>query len=280
MSQFLWYNIYIQIDEGDVHHSRFSQKGLSFVSQLFDKNGTIKAWHLLKQGYNLNNNTYCQWLQLINSIPEKWKLTIKQSSSDAKNLIIHGNHLIKGSRILILEKLTSKELYQILISSRTNKVTSVTYFETKFNANNLHWTKIFILPRLRLTILHNILFLNKKLYLLEITKSPLCSYCNTYDETPIHLFCECNSTKYLWIQLNKYFRSDLTFPVLTPQTAILDLFNDSVSNIHLINHIFLLFKLYIYKSPNKHRLNINGLLANILNIKKLEKMPAFGNAKT
>ena len=115
---------------------------------------------------------------------------------------------------------------------------------------------------------------------MEITKSPLCSYCNTYDETPIHLFCECNSTKYLWIQLNKYFRSDLTFPVLTPQTAILDLFNDSVSNIHLINHIFLLFKLYIYKSPNKHRLNINGLLANILNIKKLEKMPAFGNAKT
>ena len=34
----------------------------------------------------------------------------------------------------------------MLISSRTNKVTSVTntYFETKFNANNLDWTKIFI----------------------------------------------------------------------------------------------------------------------------------------
>ena len=82
-------------------------------------------------------------MQLINSIPEKWKLTIKQSSSDAKNLIIHGHHLIKGSRILILEKLTSKELYQILISSRTNKVTSVTYFETKFNANNLDLSKIY-----------------------------------------------------------------------------------------------------------------------------------------
>ena len=148
MSQFLWYNIYSQIDEGGVHLSRFSQNNLNFVSQLFNTNGLIKAWHLLKQEYHLNNNSYFQWLQLINSIPEKWKLTIKQSSSDAKNLIIHGHHLIKGSRILILEKLTSKELYQILISSRTNKVTSVTYFETKFNANNLDWTKIFILPRL------------------------------------------------------------------------------------------------------------------------------------
>ena len=83
---------------------------------------------------------------MINSILEKWKL--KQSSSDAENLIIHDDHLIKGSRILILKKLTSKELYQILISSRADKVTSVTYFETKFNANNLDWTKIFTLPRL------------------------------------------------------------------------------------------------------------------------------------
>ena len=121
MSEFLWYNIYIQIDEGDVHHSRFSQNNLNFVSQIFNTNDLIKAWHLLKQEYHLNNNSYFQWLQLINSIPEKWQLTIKQSSSDAKNLIIHGHHLIKGSRIIILEKLTSKELYQILIQARRNQ---------------------------------------------------------------------------------------------------------------------------------------------------------------
>ena len=44
-------------------------------------------------------------MQLINSIPGKWKLTIKKSRSDEKYLIIHGHHLIKGSRILFLEKL-------------------------------------------------------------------------------------------------------------------------------------------------------------------------------
>ena len=145
MSQILWYNIYIQIDEGDVHLSRFSQNNLNFVSQLFNTNGSIKTWYLLKQEFHLKNNSYFQWLQLINSIPEKWKLTIKQSSSDAKNLIIHSYHSIKRSVILILEKLTTEKLYQILISSRTNKVTFM-YFETKFNANNLDWTKIFILP--------------------------------------------------------------------------------------------------------------------------------------
>ena len=154
-------------------------------------------------------------------------ITIKQSRSDPKNLIIRGHHLIKSSRILILEKLLSKELYHTLISIRAYKVTPVTYFGTKCNANNLDWTKIFILPRLttyntylrsfQYKILHNILFLNKKLYFSGITKSPLCSYCNTNDETPIHLFCECNSTKSLWLQLNRHLHSDLKFPELTPQ---------------------------------------------------------------
>ena len=128
-------------------------------------------------------------------------------------------------------------------------------------------------------ILHNILFLNKRLYFSRITKSPLCSYCNTNDETRIHLFLECNATKSLWLQLNTHFHSDLKFPILTTQTAILRIFNDSVSNIHLINHILLLFKLYIYKSRNKHQVNINKLLANILNMKKVEKVTAFGNVK-
>ena len=93
------------------------------------------------------------------------------------------------------------------------------------------------------------------------------------------MFCECDSIKYLWLQLNKHFISNSTFYILTPQTAILGLFNDSVSNIHLINHILLLFKFYIYKPRNKHGLNINDLLANILKIKKLEKVNAFGNVK-
>ena len=54
LSQFLWYNIYIQIDKGDVHLSRFSQNNLNFVSQLFDTNSSIKAWHPLKQFNNSN----------------------------------------------------------------------------------------------------------------------------------------------------------------------------------------------------------------------------------
>ena len=69
------------------------------------------------------------------------------------------------------------------------------------------------------------------------------------------------------------------FLILTPQTAILGLFNDFVSNARLINHILSLFKFNIYKSRSKHQLNINDLLGNILKIKKVEKVTAFGDVK-
>ena len=110
----------------------FHTKKLNFIFQLFETSG--------KQEYHLNNISYFQWLPLINLIPEKLKFIIKQTKSDAKNLK-------NGSRILFVEKVTSEELYETLISSSANQITSVTYFETMLQANILDWTKIFILPR-------------------------------------------------------------------------------------------------------------------------------------
>ena len=67
------------------------------------------------------------------------------------------------------------------------------------------------------------------------------------------------------------------FPALTPQVVILGLFNDSVSNICLIDQILLLFKLYIYKFWNEHRLN--DFFGKVVKIKKPQKITTFNNAK-
>ena len=39
--------------------------------------------------HNLNETSYFKWLQLVDSIPEKWKFTIKGNYANATNLIIH-----------------------------------------------------------------------------------------------------------------------------------------------------------------------------------------------
>ena len=48
--------------------------------------------------FNLHENSYLKWLQLVDSIPERWKFIIKENCENASNMIIHDHHLIKGSR--------------------------------------------------------------------------------------------------------------------------------------------------------------------------------------
>ena len=69
--------------------------------------------------------------------------------------IISFSMMTSSSRVLILEKLTTRELYKICTSiigtiqnaySNTNNFSSVKYFETLFSTNNLDWSKNYVLP--------------------------------------------------------------------------------------------------------------------------------------
>ena len=76
---------------------------------------------------------------MISAIPEGWKFVIKETHESTTNLIIHDHHVIKGSRILTLDKLSSTEIYSILISKFQSKPSSNFYFENLFNDNDIDW---------------------------------------------------------------------------------------------------------------------------------------------
>ena len=97
-------------------------------SILFSENGSIKQWQEFKKEHNLDESFYFQWLQVINSISQRWKIIIKKNYKIATNLIIHDHHLVKGSRVITLDKLTL-EIYSIMISRAQNKLSSNIYFE-------------------------------------------------------------------------------------------------------------------------------------------------------
>ena len=85
-------------------------------------------------------------------------------------------------------------------------------------------------------------------------------------------------------ELVQCFQSTLILPTLTPKTAILGIL-DSVSNNYffennkiLINHILLIFKLYVYKSREKKSININNLIAEIRKVKRIEKEITLNNS--
>ena len=120
LSQYLWYNRRIQVDNSSVYFLMFSEKKINYASQLFSDNGSIKQWHEFKTEHNLDESFCFQWLQLIDSVPHRRKTIITENYENAINLIIHDHHSVKGSRVITLDKLTSTEMYSILISRTQN----------------------------------------------------------------------------------------------------------------------------------------------------------------
>ena len=119
------------------------------------------------------NETYFQWLQPNHNTSQMWKTNTEQNLGNVRNLLIQDHHLIKGARILTLEKLSSEELYSMLITKVIDKPSSNVYFENVFPNTKFDWTKMDILNRIKTInmylrsfqhkILNRILFLNQKL---------------------------------------------------------------------------------------------------------------------
>ena len=108
-------------------------------------------------------------------------------------------------------------------------------------------------------ILNITLFLNKKIHTFEIKPSPMCSFCYLYDGTPFfYIFSECAYVKFLCLNFTKCNTTRLSFLgflILQTMTPIFK--NNKV----FINHILLIFKLYVHNSREKKLININNLIA-------------------
>ena len=87
--------------------------------------------------------------------------------------------------------------------------------------------------------------------------SPQCSFCKLRNETIMHLFYYCIIVKELRNQLKCILSNNLIFLICTPQSAIFG-FWDLDTNEHLIlNHLLLIFKMYIYNARTTGYLNIS-----------------------
>ena len=99
-----------------------------------------------------------------------WKKCIKQISDNTSLQIFKYYHLLRRLRIIILEKLSSKELYSLLISAIDHQPTSQKYFDNLFANIELPWKEIYLIVRkgtakshlrcFNYKIINNVLYLN------------------------------------------------------------------------------------------------------------------------
>ena len=129
-------------------------------------------------------------------MPKTWKDITLKDKGNAKIVFIFDHHIARNSQIHSLNKITSNELYLILVEANTIKPTAQDYLENLFETSQFNWKKIDFLirnttldtkERMLYKVLHNILHANKMLFKLGKVTSPRCCFCKLHDETIIHL---------------------------------------------------------------------------------------------
>ena len=276
LNQRIWHNHLLKIDNKTFLFKEFASSNLNFVYQLFNQDGTLKTWEQIKAEFNLQPRSYFSYIQLLHSLPPNWRQVVSSDPVD----VIPEQGILQCTKLIPLEKLISKQIYAILIHKKAHTPTSKSFFMSMFPNTEKDWLKIYLLPRkcsihaydrvFQYKILNNILYLNKKLHLFGKSETSLCSFCSLTDEDPPHLFADCQETLALWASLKASLSPYLALPDLEKKFALLGFYEAPPDIFKLVNHVLLLFKMYVYHARDSGFLSPNDLLSKIVDIGKLE----------
>ena len=119
-------------------------------------------------------------------------------------------------------------IYGMLIHKIKEKSSSEITIQNKINNHNINWLYIYNFAwqtsidsysrTFQFKCLHNILFLNERLFKLKHSNTQLCYFCNLAQGNMIHLFSECQITKELWCQIQTSL-PEIQLADLTPGSA-------------------------------------------------------------
>ena len=112
LTEFIWFNSNIKVDNKPVNFFLFSDKIWNFIGQLFNDNGNIKHWEDIKLEFHLKDTDEIYWLQIIDALPKTvTDIILKDKGNDKdferQKLVIFNHHIVRKSQICSLNKLAS-----------------------------------------------------------------------------------------------------------------------------------------------------------------------------
>jgi len=129
---------------------------------------------------------------------------------------------LAGNSVVNILQLTSKKVYESLISMKAKEPFAKVKFSELFPDEHLDWKAMYKIPFLatidtktrifRFKILHRILFTDSNVFKVKFVPSPLCTFCGIESESPEHIFCECNCIKAFWndFSASVFLRKEMT----------------------------------------------------------------------
>ena len=271
--QFIWFNSLIRIGGSPVFWSQCYSRGLKFVYQLLQPNGSPITPAQAKQQFHL---TLMQLNSLMSAIPAAWKTRPQEYCTNSK------------LQAILKDPCATKTIYANLISLRKSEdkrtvwekdlsiEVSPSEFRNFFGAIKL----VTNVPKYRsfqYRLLHRALVLNIHLFRWGIKCDNLCSLCSKEREDILHLFYNCPETTKFWLETVNFIKMYSTKSCkLSAKNVIFNCIVPEHGNI--ANFICLLGKHYIYKQRcSGGLLNFSKFRQLVWSIENTEKYIALKN---
>lgn len=280
LNQSVWFNSHIKIENKIVFNNKWYEVGIKYIIDLtkeVNNKFVFLSAKELSRKYNIKVDIM-KYNSITHAIPKQWKREIKgvgcafatcfeveklkplkQVSKKVYNTLVH--RLCEEP-----DRAINKWMTEVL---NTEKVDILNAF---MNVN-----KITISVKLRnfqYQILQRTLVLNPFLLKINIKQSDNCTFCESYKETIVHFFYECENVQQLWTNLFNILKDHI--PVIFSKEIIL--YNCSTEC--LLDKIILITKHYVYASRcNNNKLSLTGAVNNIKKYYIIEKKIALLKGK-
>ena len=222
LKQPIWGNKFIKFNGKMLTHRTWINSGILYIKDIVDENGTLNERTITEKLINKSN-----WISEISTlkkaIPKIWLTKLQSNTTwNSYQINCHTTTLKiknKSKTNKNLNKLTNKEIYNILCSNQSMDPISYIYWENifphlsdikkRFNDSFqfiFHTLKDNKLKMFRWKLAHKILVNTENLYKWKIATSPLCKICKQTDNYN-HFFIDCNFVSNFCRQMNQILHS-------------------------------------------------------------------------
>ena len=257
LSQPLWNNVFIKIENKPVFYKSWYMKNLRYVNDLVDESGFFLSPTELISKFNLKSN-FLNVYGVMCAIPNSWKTEIRDYG---KKLQAVSSHSIEG---LFKTKRVTSFTYDFLRKSIALQPAKV---QRKWNSllpsSVNDWTTYYIIPFLctsasklrsfQYRIFHRIIGTNTMLMKIGIRDQDECFFCDKKPETIEHLFWYCDRICPLWNDLSNWICEQTKIKIAFSLESVLLGYTGCMPYNNAINCIILVVKFFIYKCKMERR---------------------------
>ena len=276
----IFYNNNIKIGGSHIFLKSWFDRGIKDINDLIDENGKFYQLNEFKMKTGIQTN-FLEYNGLIKSIRHYLqsihiKITHRESTP-----------FIPANILPILKNNKGSKCMYDTLNKTQDTPTGQASWNKIYNLDKDQWKKIYTFPFnvtsytallwFQICINHNILVTNKLLYQMKINENGLCSFCQTNNETIIHLFWQCNKTQQFITNVKEWLMKYNIQCDINEKYFLLGL-QEEHRYTKVTNFILLYAKYYIYLARcKKQNLNMNVFQNKLKVMYKVHKEIAFSH---